>query len=114
LGRYFPGKGYEQIGWKSAQQITETREALEAEDLTQMLDAANARRRARGEKEVSVEELEMRVIEDRQEMSRRREELLAERELDELLEATNARRRARGLPERTREEVQREFGRPTA
>jgi hypothetical protein len=114
LGKYFPGKGYEQIGWKSAQQITETREALEAEDLTQMLDAANARRRARGEKEVSVEELEMRVIEDRNEMSRRRDQLLAERELDELLEATNARRRARGLPERTREEVEREFGPPTA
>ncbi len=114
LGKYFPGKGYEQIGWKSAQQITETREALEAEDLTQMLDAANARRRARGEKEVTVEQMEMRVIEDRNEMSRRRDQLMAERELEELLEATNARRRARGLPERTREDVEREFGKPTA
>jgi hypothetical protein len=54
--------------------------------------------------------MERRVLEDQQELRRRREELMADRELDELLEATNARRRARGEPERTREEVMREFG----
>lgn len=111
LGRYSPGSGLDQIGWKSAREIYETREALEAEDLDQMLEAANARRRARGEPDVTVEELEMRVVADQNDQRRRREELLADRELDELLEGTNARRRARGLPERTREEVQREFGR---
>ena len=113
LGRYSPGSGLDQIGWKSAREIYETREALESEDLDQMLAAANARRRARGETEVTVEELEMRVVADQNEQRRRREELHAERELDDLLEATNARRRARGLPERTRDEVQREFGRPS-
>jgi hypothetical protein len=75
-----------------------------------MLKAHNARRRARGEKEVTVGDLEMRVLEDQRELRRRREEYLADRELDQLLEATNARRRARGLPERTRAEVEREFG----
>jgi hypothetical protein len=111
LGRYSPGSGLDQIGWKSAREIYETREALEGEDLDQMLAAANARRRARGEAEVTVEELEMRVVADQNEQRRRRAALNAERELDELLEATNARRRARGLPDRTRDEVQREFGR---
>jgi hypothetical protein len=110
LGKYYPGSGLEQLGIKSAREISETRERLEAEDLEQMLAAANARRRARGESEVTVADLEQRVMEDVKEQRRRREEYLADRELDELLEATNARRRARGLPERTRADVRREFG----
>jgi hypothetical protein len=110
LGRFYPGSGTEQLGMRSAREITEQREELEAEDLDQMLAAHNARRRARGEREVSLEEVEMQVNRDIHEQHQRREAMLAERELGELLEATNARRRARGLPERTREEVQREFG----
>ncbi len=111
LGKYYPGSGLEQLGLRSAREITESREELEAEDLDQMLAAHNARRRARGEREVTVHDLEMRVMDDLSEQRRRREELAAERELDELLEATNARRRARGLPERTREQAREEFGR---
>jgi hypothetical protein len=110
VGKLAPGSGMEQLGLRSARQIVETREELEADDLEQMLAAANARRRARGEREVTVEDMERRVLEDQQELRRRREELMADRELDELLEATNARRRARGEPERTREEVMREYG----
>jgi hypothetical protein len=111
LGKYYPGNGLEQLGLRSAREITETREALDAEDLDQMLAAANERRRRRGEREVSVHDLELQVMEDLGEQRRRREAYLADRELDELLEATNARRRARGLPERTRAEAEKEFGR---
>jgi hypothetical protein len=111
LGKYYPGSGLEQLGLRSAREITETREELEAEDLDQMLAAHNARRRARGEREMTVHDLELRVLDDLGEQRRRREALAAERELDELLEATNARRRARGLPERTREQAREEFGR---
>ena len=110
LGRFYPGSGLEQLGMRSAREITEQREELEAEDLQQMLAAHNARRRARGEAEVSLEEVEMRVSREISDQHQRRDELLAERDLDELLEATNARRRARGLPERTREDVRREYG----
>jgi hypothetical protein len=110
LGKYYPGSGLEQVGLKSAPEITETRESLEAEDLQQMLAAHNARRKARGEREVTVADLELRVMEDVREQRRRRDEYLADRELDQLLEATNERRHARGLPERTREQVQRELG----
>lgn len=110
LGRFYPGSGLEQLGMRSARQIVETREALEAEDLEQMMAAHNARRRARGEKEVTVSEMEMRVAADLADQRRRRDAYLADRELDQLLEATNARRRARGLPERTKAEVRREFG----
>jgi hypothetical protein len=110
LGRSSHRRGLEQIGLRSARQITEDRESLEAEDLAEMLEAHNARRRRRGEADVTVADLEARVAHDVSEQLRRREEYLADRELDELLEATNARRRARGLPERTREDVRREFG----
>lgn len=113
LGRYYPGSGLEQVGLRSAREISETRERLDAEDLDQMLTAHNARRRARGEKELTVADLELRVMEDRAERQRLSERYLAERDLDELLEATNARRRRRGLPERTREEVRQQFGRPS-
>jgi hypothetical protein len=110
LGRFYPGSGLEQLGMRSAREIVERREELEAEDLDQMLAAHNERRRRRGEPEVTLDQLEMRVADDQRELRRRQEEYTADRELDELLEATNARRRARGLPERTREEVQREYG----
>jgi hypothetical protein len=110
LGRANQGRGLEQMGLRSARQITEDRESLEAEDLAQMLEAHNARRRRRGEADMTAADIERRVAQDVSEQMRRREQYLAERELDELLAATNARRRARGLPERTREDVQREFG----
>lgn len=112
LGRANERAPLEQLGLRSARQITETREALDAEDLQQMLEAQNERRRRRGEPERTVEDVELQVMKDRQEQARLRDALMADRELDQLLEATNARRRARGLPERTRDEVRREFGPP--
>jgi hypothetical protein len=57
LGRYYPGSGAEQLGLRSGREISEMREALEAEDLEQMLSAHNARRRARGESELTIAEI---------------------------------------------------------
>lgn len=119
VGKLSSRSGLDQaIGWKSAREVTEQREALDAEDVSQMIAARNARRRARGEREVTLEEMELQVMADMRDqherreryLADRREEQLGQRELDQLLEATNARRRARGLPERTREQAQREFG----
>jgi hypothetical protein len=99
------------LGLRSARAITEEREALEAEDLAQMLEAHNAWRRRRGRPERTMLEVELLVAGEAREWQRGREQPLAERELDQLLEATNARRRARGLPERDRDEVRRRYGR---
>lgn len=110
VGRKAPGSGLEQLGWKTARQVIEQREALDVEDVKAMIAARNERRRARGLREESLEEVEMRVAADLREQQRRRDAYLADRDLDELLEATNARRRSKGLPERTREDVRREFG----
>ena len=117
VGKLAPGSGLEELGLKSSREILERREALDAEDVHQMLAARNARRRARGEREVTLEEMELRVFSELSEEQRRRERYLvqqrdrqlADSDLDGLLEATNARRRARGLPERSREEARREF-----
>ena len=65
LGRYYPGSGLEQLGLSSARELAERREALEAEDLDQMVSAHNARRRARGEPEVTAEEYEARLLRER-------------------------------------------------
>jgi chromatin segregation and condensation protein Rec8/ScpA/Scc1 (kleisin family) len=107
LGRLYPGSGMEQLGLRSAREITESREALEAEDLDQMLAARNARRRARGEPELTAAQLEVRVAQDHAEQLARRERYLADRDVQDLLDLTNARRRARGLPERTRADYER-------
>jgi hypothetical protein len=71
LGRYYPGTGLEQLGLSSARELAERREALEAEDLDQMLSAHNARKRARGEPEVTAEQVEAEVLRDRDEARRR-------------------------------------------
>jgi hypothetical protein len=102
LGRFYPGTGMEQLGLKSAREISETREALEADDLEQMIAARNARRRARGEAEVSAADMELQIAREHAEQIQRSERYLADRDVQELLELTNARRRARGLPARTR------------
>ena len=54
----------ELLGLRSAQDILASREALEAEDLDQLLEASNARRRRRGEPERTVEELELEITAD--------------------------------------------------
>jgi hypothetical protein len=119
---YSPRGGLDALGLKSGPEITERRAALEAEDLEQMMAARNARRRARGEAEISTEDYEMQLMseinaqrrKDAEELRKARakseDKAAAEAEIAEMLEATNARRRARGLPERTREDLEREFG----
>jgi hypothetical protein len=72
LGRYYPGSGLEQLGLRSARELAERREELEAEDLDQLLRAHNARKRARGEAEVTAEDLEAELLRAREQAQRRR------------------------------------------
>lgn len=57
LGLWYPGSGAEQVGWRSARSRADAEAAGDAEDLAQLLEAANARRRARGERELTVDGL---------------------------------------------------------
>jgi hypothetical protein len=53
--------GSDPLGLRSAQEIVESRESLEAEDLAQLLQASNERRRRRGERERTLEDVELEV-----------------------------------------------------
>jgi len=52
-----PGTGSEQLGWRTTHEHDRTQSVREAEDLEQMLEAANVRRRARGESELTIDGL---------------------------------------------------------
>lgn len=64
LGFLYPGSGAEQLDWKPTRS-PELEAQNEVDDHVQMLDAINARRRARGLAELDEEEIDRRVAEDR-------------------------------------------------
>jgi hypothetical protein len=56
LGRWYPGSGAEQIDWKPTRSIEQEIE-LELDDVAQMLEANNERRRASGRPELTEDGL---------------------------------------------------------
>jgi hypothetical protein len=103
LGLFHPRSSAQTLDWKPtrspAQEIQN-----EIDDLDQMLEAANARRRKRGAPELTEEGIRATIGSDMAETIKRREEHLAELEVVQMLDAKNARRRAKGLPEISVEE----------
>ncbi len=103
LGRYYPGSGAEQLDWRPTRS-PETEIQNEIDDLDQMLEATNARRRARGKPELTEAGLQAEINAATGESVKRREEYLEDLEIVQMLDAKNARRRRRGEPEMTLEE----------
>jgi hypothetical protein len=64
IGKYHPASGAEVLDWKPMRS-PEVEAELELDDVQQMLEAQNARRRADGRPERSEEEVEAQVHEDR-------------------------------------------------
>jgi hypothetical protein len=110
LGRFFPGSGADQLDWRPARTYDQ-KVLAEIEDLDQMLEATNVRRRRRGDPELTEHVLHQRVREDMTEVQKRREAHLAEEDLQQLLDAKNERRRRRGLAPVTLDEVRAEVER---
>ena len=104
LGMFYPGSGAEQLGWKPTRS-PELEAQNEDDDLTQMLAAANAKRRKRGDAELTERAMFDRVQEDRALQAKMRSEHLQDSELRELLDARNAKREAKGLPAMSLEEL---------
>ena len=103
LGLLHPRTGAQTLDWRptrSAEQEIQN----EIDDIDQMLEAANARRRRRGAPELTEEGVRAAIGADLAETIKRREDHLAELEVVQMLDAKNARRRAKGLPEITVEE----------
>ena len=100
LGRYHPKSGSDVLRWQPTRS-PETEVQNEIDDLDQMLEATNRRRRARGEAELTEASLRDRVAEDLRTSQERREAYLAQEDLRQMLEATNEMRRRHGQPELT-------------
>jgi hypothetical protein len=63
IGKWYPGSGAEQVGWRPTRS-PELEAELELEDLDQMIEAQNVRRRASGRAEITEESVRARVEED--------------------------------------------------
>ena len=72
LGRFYPGSGAKQLDWRPTRSA-EVELQNEIDDEEQMFEAINARRRARGEEELTEETVRARVAEDLAERRRLRE-----------------------------------------
>ncbi|MBA3301586.1 MAG: hypothetical protein H0T15_06920 [Thermoleophilaceae bacterium] len=70
LGRYYPGSGAEQLDWKPARSY-EDEVRLEMEDVDQMLEAQNERRRASGRPERNEDDVQAQIHADRRELQER-------------------------------------------
>ena len=64
IGKWYPGSGAEQVDWRPTRS-PEVEAELELEDMQQMLDAQNERRRRTGREEITEEDVAMQVEEDR-------------------------------------------------
>jgi hypothetical protein len=76
LGKWYPGSGAEQVDWRPTRS-PEVEAELELDDVDQMLEAQNARRRASGRPERTEEDVRSQVAEDerwREELRRRARE----------------------------------------
>jgi hypothetical protein len=60
LGKWYPGSGAEQLDWKPTRSY-EDEIRLELEDVDQMLEAQNERRRAKGRPEISEDSVRAEV-----------------------------------------------------
>lgn len=63
LGKWYPGSGAEQVDWRPTRS-PELEAELELDDLDQMLEAQNARRRASGRPELTEEAVRAQLAEE--------------------------------------------------
>ena len=74
LGRWYPGSGADVLDWKPTRSL-ETEAELELDDIDQMLEAQNARRRARGEPERTEDDIHALIVEHERDQAARRARL---------------------------------------
>ena len=63
IGRFYPGLGAEQVDWRPTRSA-ELEVQNEIDDVAQMREAINVRRRARGDRELTEKEVRARVAEN--------------------------------------------------
>jgi len=96
LGLFYPGSGADQVNWRPTRSV-EVEVQNEIDDLDQMLEATNEKRRARGVGDLTEEHMHTRVAEDRAKADAQREAYLGELEIEQMLAVKNERRARKGL-----------------
>ena len=94
LGIFYPGTGAEQLKWRPTRS-PELEAQNEIDDLSQMLEATNAKRRARGASDLDERELHARLREDEELRERLKGDASADEEMRQLQEAREFRRKRR-------------------
>jgi hypothetical protein len=106
LGRFYPGSGTEVIDWQPTRS-PELEAQNEIDDLEQLREVVNRRRRRKGLPELTEDNLHAELVDRPDAPTESAAELDAD--VAELLELSNARRRRKGLPEVTLEEFKAEL-----
>ena len=78
IGKWYPGSGAEQVDWRPTRS-PELEAELEMDDIDQMVEAQNVRRRATGRPEISEEDVQAEVDAHQRDLERRAAELRRER-----------------------------------
>lgn len=65
IGRWYPGSGAEQVDWRPTRS-PEVEAELEIDDVDQMIEAQNARRRASGRREITEADVRAQVVADQE------------------------------------------------
>jgi hypothetical protein len=78
LGKYYPGSGAEQLDWKPTRSL-ETEIQLELDDVDQMIEAQNERRRRTGRPERNEDDVRAEVDTAQRELEERRAAYLRDR-----------------------------------
>jgi hypothetical protein len=94
LGIFYPGTGAEQLKWRPTRS-PELEAQNEIDDLSQMLEATNAKRRARGATDLDERQLHARLREDEALRERLKGDDSPDEEMRQLREAREFRRRRR-------------------
>ena len=81
LARSYPGSGADLVDWKPTRSF-ETEAQLEVDDVQQMMDAQNERRRRRGRVEMTHDDLDRMVAEDEEIRARTHPDLTTAEEID--------------------------------
>jgi hypothetical protein len=109
LGAFHPRSGADVLKWQPTRS-PEVEAQNEVDDLDQMLEAANERRRRRGEAERTLDDVETSIADfEREQRARREAYAEVDQDIEDLLALKNERRARKGLPPITREQYEAEL-----
>jgi hypothetical protein len=105
IGAFHPRSGADVLQWRPTRS-PEVEAQNEVDDLDQMLEAANERRRKQGRPERTMADIEKSIAEHEEDQRQRRADYERDTDIEEMLALKNERRARKGLPPLTRAEYE--------